>query len=292
MARFEAVSGKYVYLDVQGIEYRVYYEEAGRGIPLVCQHTAGADGRQWRHFLNDREITAKYRVIVPDLPFHGRSLPPESVEWWKDEYRLTKGFFIDFHLALNHALELEKPVFIGSSMGGHLAPDLALACPDEYRAVIGLEAGLKSGAGSEQDNRALLHYLRHPRVNAQERIAASMFCLTAPNSPEKYRREAAWTYAQGGPGVFPGDLHYYFNEHDLRETAPLIDTARCPVYILNAEYDPATNIKAGEDLVAKIPGAKFFPLHGIGHFPMTENFPKLMQSLMPVLDEIAARKGR
>ena len=61
------------------------------------------------------------------------------MEWWSQEYRLTKAFFIDFHLALKRALELHRPVFIGSSMGGHLAPDLALACPDEYRAVIGLE---------------------------------------------------------------------------------------------------------------------------------------------------------
>jgi hypothetical protein len=39
--------------------------------------------------------------------------------------------------------EFVEPAF--GSMGGHLAPDLALACPDEYAAVIGLEAGLKTG---------------------------------------------------------------------------------------------------------------------------------------------------
>jgi homoserine acetyltransferase len=57
-------------------------------------------------------------------------------------------------------------VFIGSSMGGHLAPDLALACPDEYAAAIGLEVGLKTGAGSDDDIRAAFRYFRHPRVNS------------------------------------------------------------------------------------------------------------------------------
>ena len=47
MARFSNIVGRYVYLDVEGIEYRVYFEEAGEGIPLVCQHTAGSDGRQY-----------------------------------------------------------------------------------------------------------------------------------------------------------------------------------------------------------------------------------------------------
>ena len=56
MARIETVTGRYVYVEVDGVEYRVYYEENGEGIPLVCQHTAGSDGRQYRHLLNDEEI--------------------------------------------------------------------------------------------------------------------------------------------------------------------------------------------------------------------------------------------
>jgi pimeloyl-ACP methyl ester carboxylesterase len=122
-------------------------------------------------------------------------------------------------------LDCEKPVFIGSSMGGHLAPDLALACPDEYAAVIGLEAGLKTGAGSDDDIRTAFRYFRHPRVNGADRAAAAMYCINGPLSPEKYKREVAWSYSQGAPGVFAGDLNYYNIEHDLRETAHLIDTA-------------------------------------------------------------------
>ena len=98
MAKFEAAIGRYVWLEILGVEYRVYFEGAGQGIPLICQHTAGSDGKQWRHFLTDPDITSRFRVIVPDLPYHGKSLPPESQEWWAEEYRLTKSFFIDFHL--------------------------------------------------------------------------------------------------------------------------------------------------------------------------------------------------
>jgi hypothetical protein len=58
MARFEAITGKYVYITVQGVEYRVYFEENGKGIPLLCQHTAGAESLQWRHLMNDEEVTS------------------------------------------------------------------------------------------------------------------------------------------------------------------------------------------------------------------------------------------
>ena len=40
--KIEPIIGKYMYLTVKGIEYRIYYEEAGQGIPLVLGHTAGS----------------------------------------------------------------------------------------------------------------------------------------------------------------------------------------------------------------------------------------------------------
>ena len=289
--RFEATTGRYVYLTIEAVEYRVYFEEAGQGIPLVCQHTAGSDGQQFRQFLIDRDITATYRVIVPDLPYHGKSLPPESLDWWAREYRLTKSFFVAFHRAFSQALGLERPVIIGSSMGGSIATDLALECPDEYRAAIALEEGLRSGKASDADIIHSWRYYRHPRVNGAERAAASMYCLSGPQSPKKYRHEVAWGYSQGAPGVFAGDLYYRHIEHDLRETAHRIDTALCPVYILNGEYDPGTGIPEGEELAAEIKGATFIPMPGLGHFPMTENFQAMKPVLLPVLEEIAARGG-
>ena len=42
MPRFDAAVGRYVYLTIDDVEYRVYFEETGRGIPMLLQHTAGA----------------------------------------------------------------------------------------------------------------------------------------------------------------------------------------------------------------------------------------------------------
>ena len=40
----EPVVGRYLRLDFNGKPHRIYFEEAGEGIPLLCLHTAGADG--------------------------------------------------------------------------------------------------------------------------------------------------------------------------------------------------------------------------------------------------------
>jgi hypothetical protein len=49
MADLEPIVGRYLRLTLGGRAHRVYFEEAGQGIPLVCLHTAGSDGRQFRH---------------------------------------------------------------------------------------------------------------------------------------------------------------------------------------------------------------------------------------------------
>lgn len=53
-----------------GNSYRLYFEESGGGRPLVCLHTAGADSRQWHGLLLDEDVTAHWRVLAFDLPYH------------------------------------------------------------------------------------------------------------------------------------------------------------------------------------------------------------------------------
>jgi len=77
-----------VHLTLGGKKHRIYFEEAGSGIPVLLQHTAGCHGSQWRHLLEDPDITNRFRLIAYDLPFHGKSLPPTGETWWDEEYLL------------------------------------------------------------------------------------------------------------------------------------------------------------------------------------------------------------
>ena len=280
-ARVAEITGRYVYLDVQGIEYRVYFEEAGEGVPVILQHTAGCDSRQWRHVLEDPDFTSSYRLIAADLPFHGRSLPPESQEWWTEEYALRREFFLDFHAALVNALGLERPIYVGCSMGGHLAPDLALYRPGLFRAAIGFEAGLQSH-GVER----LLPWLHHPRINNDSKPAL-MHTLCGPQSPERYKRETTFVYSQGSPALFKGDLNYYVVEHDLTEDAKKIDTSQTALYVLNGEYDWSATPAHGEALAAEVEGATFTMMEGLGHFGMSEDPEKFKGYFLPTLKQAA-----
>lgn len=281
MAKHSAIRARYTYLTVGGTEYRVYYEETGSGIPVLLQHTAGADGRQWRHLLEDRELTRSLRFIAYDLPFHGKSLPPSEAQWWTQEYQLSLGFLLQFVETFADEMSAgNESIFMGCSMGGHLAADLALHAPGRFRATIAIEGAL---ATHDQPN----EYFWHPRVS-DETKAATMYTLMSPTSPEKYRRETSWIYAQGAPGVHRGDLFYYLSEHDLRGRAKDINTEQTALYVLSGEYDWSASPERCKALADAVPGAKYVFMEGLGHFPMSEDPRRFKKYFADVVDEILA----
>lgn len=278
------VLGRYVTVTVDGVDYRVYYESAGSGIPVLLQHTAGADGREWRHLLDDDELTSRFRFIAHDLPYHGKSLPPTGVEWWSRPYELHHDFFGDFVIELARTLGLTDAVYMGCSMGGHLAPELALDHPGFFRAVIALEGGLLI-----DDEDPYVPYMWHPRIS-DELKPSLMYTMMSPSSPEAYRREVTWLYGQGAPGVHQGDLVYYYSEHDMADTAKDVDTSRTAVYVMSGDYDWSATPDRCRALADAIDGAHYICMPGLGHFPMSEDPEAFRRYLVPVLDEIEAGK--
>lgn len=276
----EPIVGRYLHTEIMGEPCRVYFEEAGQGIPLVCLHTAGADARQYRHMLCDEAITSKYRVIAFDMPWHGKSYPPEGFH--KKEYQLTTDLYVATIRSFCQALGLDKPVVIGCSIGGRIVLQLARAHGKEFRALIGLESA------DYQQPWYDTSWMHRGDVHGGEVCAAFISGLVAPQSPEVHRHETLWQYMQGGPGIFRGDLYFYRGEADLRGKLGSINTAETPLYLLTGEYDfsctPADTRRTAES----IPGAKVVEMKEVGHFPMSENPQQFRTYILPVLNEIAA----
>jgi len=282
----EAITGRYLRLALDGRAHRIYFEEAGPvdGIPLICLHTAGSDGRQFRHMLNDPAITDRYRVIAFDLPWHGKSSPPAGFE--HDVYALTTDRYMATVLAFSEALMLEKPVVIGCSIGGRAVLHLALRHSEKFRAVIGLQSALYAEDRSLGDP-VPDFALHRPDIHGPKQAGASMAGMIAPQSPSPERWETMWHYMQGGPGIFAGDLNYYFEEGDLRNgQAAALRESPCPVYLLSGEYDVSATPEMGREVAELIQAAHFEVMKDMGHFPMSENPERFRQYLLPVLDKI------
>jgi pimeloyl-ACP methyl ester carboxylesterase len=268
----EPVIGRYLRLNLGGKPHRLYFEEAGSGIP--------------RHILNDPEITGRFRVIAFDLPWHGKSSPPAGFE--SDVYKLTTDGYVGVVMAVAAALKLEQPVVMGCSIGGRAVLHLALQHGERFRAAIGLQSALFAedvSLGDLQPERAL----HRPDMHGGMLAGASMAGMIAPQSPPAERWETMWHYMQGGPGIFLGGIHYYFKDGDLRNgLADALKDSPCPLYLLSGEYDPSATPEMGREVAKLANAAHFEVMEGMGHFPMSENPELFRRYLLPVLEKILA----
>ena len=278
-ARFEPVVGRYMHLDLFGRPHRIYVEEAGEGTPLLCLHTAGSDGRQYRGLMNDTRVTRNHRVIAFDMPWHGKSSPPAG--WHEEEYQLTSAHYRTMVLEISAALGLDKPILIGCSIGGRIALHLALEHPERFRAIIGLQAG------AHVDPYYDLNFLHRADVHGGEVCGAIVSGLVGPDAPDRERWETLWHYMQGGPGVFKGDLYFYKLDGDIRGRVAQIDTRRCPLFLLSGEYDYSCTPEETLAVAKSIPGCEVTIMKGLGHFPMSEDPQAFLTHLLPVLEKIA-----
>jgi pimeloyl-ACP methyl ester carboxylesterase len=277
--RYEPITGRYLNCKLLGEPHRLYVEEAGSGIPLLCLHTAGSDGRQFRGLMNDARITKNFRVIAFDMPWHGKSSPPAG--WQEREYQLTSRAYVDLIVGVADALELDKPVAMGCSIGGRIVLHLAHEHPERFRALIGLETAAFTAPYYD------LSWLNRPDVHGGMVCAGVVSGLVAPTAPSEGRWETLWHYMQSGPGVFKGDLHFYMIDGDIRPKLGEIDVTKCPMFFLTGEYDYSCTAE-GTLAVAEKLGAPATIMKDLGHFPMSEDPEKFIGYLLPVLETVRA----
>src|SRR6478609_6814259 len=92
----------------------LYYEEQGRGTPLLLVHGFTGSGADLAGMAD--VLAAHYRVIRPDLPGYGRSDPQPrryTPDFYEEDGR-TMGRFLD-------TLGIARAVVLGFSDGGEVA---------------------------------------------------------------------------------------------------------------------------------------------------------------------------
>ena len=105
-----------------------------------------------------------------------------------------------------------------------------------------------------------------------------------------YRLEAERGYPHRSdhwsPGVFRGDLSFYTKDDSLTGRLGMIDTRKTPVHIMCGEYDLTCTPEDARRTAEAIDGATLAIMKDLGHFPMSENPPRFIEYLLPVLEKI------
>ena len=95
--------------------YKLYYEDVGDQDkpPIVFIHGyIGSSRSHWGRQLDDENLSAKHRLIAPDLRGFAKSSVGKFVEKNK-----TQVIIDDIHYLINDVLNLKNPVLVGYSVG-------------------------------------------------------------------------------------------------------------------------------------------------------------------------------
>lgn len=151
--------------DVEGLTFA--YHEAGEGEPLIMLHGSGPGVSAWSNFQYNLPVFAeRFRTVMPDLPGFGGTQLPELDE----VYPVVAARWIT---RLMDQLGIDSAVFVGNSMGGAVAAELAAQFPERVRRMAimgsgGLSVGMFAAEPSEGFSR-LFEFLEDP---TRERMVA------------------------------------------------------------------------------------------------------------------------
>ena len=141
----------------------LFYEDYGKGVSIVFIHPPGMGRKVFRY---QKELSRKYRVILPDLSGHGDSATSQE--------SVTIPGYADEVLRLIDLLGIDKVVLCGYSSGGSIAQEFALRYPDRTEAII------LSGGFAKVESPALkyehlmgMYFVKHFRQTLAKVIATA-----------------------------------------------------------------------------------------------------------------------
>lgn len=253
-------------------KWRMHYNEMGSGDVVVMLHGSGPGATGWSNFRANMEVlSAGYRTIAVDMPGWGKSdtAPPDDRD------------HVVALLGLLDALEIDKPVLIGNSMGGMTSIRFAAEHPDRVRCLIAMGApspggqpmfspggepteGLKVLAEGYEDPspETLMRLVRimcfDPRFASEEiAVQRSESARANPEHLMNYLNARAGNTAAANPTYA-----------SIAGALPELDI---PTLIVHGRDDRTVHYEHGLRLVSMIPNARLVVFNRCGHWAQLEH---------------------
>jgi pimeloyl-ACP methyl ester carboxylesterase len=238
---------------------RLSGEQAGSGTPVVLLHGLTATRRYV--LMGSRMLERSgHRVISYDARGHGRSQPALRADAYGYE-RLAR----DLEQLLD-ALELERAVIAGASMGAHTALSLALAHPRRVSALALITPAFDPAAegAPEGDQHALAAWDALARGLREGGVEGFVAAYDLTSVPARWRATLETVLRQR-----LGEHEHPLAVADALEAVPRsrpferlaeLEQIRAPTIVVadRDEADPAHPLAVAEAYAAHIPGARLF----------------------------------
>ncbi|MBI3024222.1 MAG: alpha/beta fold hydrolase [Candidatus Tectomicrobia bacterium] len=254
-------------------DVELYYEEHGRGVPVVLIHGLAGDCGAWKAQV---EVMKKeFRVLAFDNRGAGRSSAPD--------YPYTSKHFAGDTAGLMDAVGIREPAhIIGRSMGGAIAQEIALGWPGRVRSMI-----ITASFGKlDRYGHQILH-------NINEVVKAQGYAAAAKHQSLFFFPPAYFNANQKQLDAFEEGLadtgrpvHGYVNSthacltHDAVERLPRV---QCPTLVMAGGQDVLCSAEASREIARRIPGCELKVYEEASHFFLIQCFEESLRDILQFL---------
>jgi pimeloyl-ACP methyl ester carboxylesterase len=191
-------------------------------------------------------LAPDHRVIVWDMPGHGRSAAPDDAA----QYSVRRS--LDAMLGLLDAAGAEQAVLLGHSLGGFLSLELALAHPERVRGLVLVDTGpgYRNDVARDGWNEMATDYAVDLEAKGLDGL---------PGGAELSRRVHA------SAAGLAHTARRVLTQHDAH-VIDALGTITAPTLVVVGAKD-APFVKGSHYMASKIPGAELVVIDGCGHAP-------------------------
>ncbi|HEU4605520.1 MAG TPA: alpha/beta fold hydrolase [Nitrososphaera sp.] len=251
------------YLKVGALSVR--YSDVGSGEPALLIHGLGGSIESWTN--NAGGLAKSLRVIMVDLPGFGLSDKPKM--------SYTIKFYRDFVIQFLKLLQLEQVSIVGSSLGGHVAAEVAISRPDLVRMLVMISP---PGAlpRSFKGTPALMRYAKVINAKSAQQIKQALFAVDSKPVDDSY---AQLVYQKM---TMPGAREAFLSALMGSAKAPRLNSRlhkiKAPTLLLWGKEDIMIPVRFAESFV-KMKNCRIVLLERCGHRPHVDR-PALFNKLV------------
>lgn len=273
---------------VEGI--RLHWADVGEASalpPVVLIHGLNNSHLSWSQVAP--LLAADRRVLMPDLPGHGRSERPDAgyaLEWYA---RIIARWM--------EAVGLERADIVGHSFGGGIAQMLLLACPQRVRRLVLVAAGgLGKGVGWWLRLASLpgvVEYLGQPfmAIGTHLALSSARDGVTRRDIRDLSRLNARAGSARAFARSVRDVVSWRGQRRNFRDRAREIEKLP-PMLVLWGDRDGLIPIEQGRAFAESLEGAVFRTFPGSGHYLHNERPEEFVRVVRAFLDDPEAPATR
>ena len=247
---------------------------------VVFLHGIGGAARGWAPQLASF-AAAGWRPVALDLPGYGARPPVTALDF--------EELAADLEAAVAERA-LDRPALVGHSMGGMIVQTALRRRPDGYRAAVLCCTSPAFGDPTGEFQKKFVADRLAP-LDAGTTMAAlaasSVDRIVGPSPDPAGRALAIEIMAATSESTYRAAVHCLVT-FDERASLPSI---RVPVLCLAGEYDPNAPAAMMQRMAAKIPGARYVCLAGVGHLPNLEAPQAFDAAVLEFLTQASAPAG-